>query len=116
MPKSLLPRDLSDEALQLIANRFKLLSEPLRLKLLAHLHGGELNVTQLVVATGAAQTNVSRQLQALAEAGILSRRKVGQHVFYQISDPGVFDLCQHVCGSLQRRFEEQVKTAQLFTS
>ena len=109
MPKPLSPQNLSDEALQLIAGRFRLLGEALRLKLLAQLHDGEKNVSQLVEATGATQTNVSRHLQALAEAGILSRRKEAQNVFYQISDPGVFDLCQHVCGSLRRRFEAQAK-------
>jgi len=114
MPKLPAPKALSDDALALIAGRFKLLSEVLRLKLLIQLQPGEKNVSELVAATGATQTNVSRHLQSLAEAGILSRRKDGQSVFYKISDPGVFDLCHHVCGSLQRRFEEQAKAARLF--
>jgi DNA-binding transcriptional ArsR family regulator len=118
MPKSKspAPHELSDEALALIAGRFKLLSEVLRLKLLIQLQQNEKNVSELVAATGATQTNVSRHLQALAEAGILSRRKEGQNAYYQISDPGVFDLCKHVCGSLQRRFEEQAKAARLFVA
>jgi ArsR family transcriptional regulator len=112
--KSPAPKELSDEALALIAGRFKLLSEVLRLKLLIQLELGEKNVTELMLATGATQTNVSRHLQSLAEAGILSRRKAGQSVYYQISDPGVFDLCKHVCGSLQRRFEEQARATREF--
>ena len=114
MPKALTPQDLSDEALALIAGRFKLLSEVLRLKLLIQLEQGEKNVSELVEATGATQTNVSRHLQGLAEAGILSRRKEGQNAYYQISDPGVFDLCKHVCGSLQRRFEGQARATRGF--
>ena len=110
------PRELSDEALALIANRFKLLSEVLRLKLLIQLEQREMNVSELVEATGATQTNVSRHLQALAKAGILSRRKAAQSVYYLISDPGVFDLCKHVCGSLQRRFEAQAKATRLFAN
>jgi DNA-binding transcriptional ArsR family regulator len=108
------PRALSDEALQMIARRFGVLSEVLRLKILIQLESGEKNVGELANALGAAQANVSRHLQALAEAGILARRKDAQRAFYRICDPGVFDLCRHVCGSLKKRFESQAKVAGFF--
>jgi ArsR family transcriptional regulator len=97
------PSALSDQALELIAARFKVLSEPTRLRLLIALETGEKNVTELVEATGAAQANVSRQLQALSGSGLLGRRKEGLNVFYYIADPTIFDLCGHVCASLQKR-------------
>jgi ArsR family transcriptional regulator len=113
-PKQVTPRKLSDEALGMIAGRFSVLSDVLRLKILLQLEVGEKNVTELVIATGAAQANLSRHLQTLAEAGIVGRRKQGQKVFYRICDAGVFDLCSHVCGSLQKRFEDQARASKLF--
>ena len=109
------PELLPEAALQLIAARFKALSEPLRLKLIVALHAGEKNVTDLVNATGTSQANVSRQLRQLTDAGILSRRKKANCVYYSISDPAIFELCHHVCGSLYRQFVEQGEVSALFT-
>jgi len=100
---------LSPQALDLIAARFRVLGEPMRLRLLIALEKGERNVTELVAATGATQANVSRHLQTLAEAGIVGRRKEGLNVFYHIADPGIFDLCEGVCGSLRKRLDAQAR-------
>ncbi len=102
-------RAMTDEALRLVAQRFKALSEPTRLKLLMSLEEGEKTVSELVDAVGTGQANVSRQLQQLAAAGILGRRRDGLNVYYRIVDPAVFQLCEVVCGSLQSHFEKQVK-------
>jgi len=106
MPKISHPSDLSDAAIELIAARFRALSEPTRLKLLIALERGEKNVTELVKATGATQTNVSRQLSVLTTAGLLARRKSGLSVLYRIADPGIFEMCSHVCKSLQKRINQ----------
>jgi len=97
------PRPLTDEAMVMIARRFSLLSDPLRIRLLHSLHDGEKNVGKLVEMSGGSQTNVSRHLQALADAGIVARRKTGAQVFYSICDPTIFDLCELVCGSLEKQ-------------
>src|SRR5688572_16048308 len=96
-------RPLSDEVLSLVARRFAVLGEPMRLRLLHALFEGERSVNALVEATGGTQANVSRHLQTLAEAGLVSRRKEGLQVFYAISDPSVFALCELVCGSLEKQ-------------
>ncbi|MFI4936791.1 MAG: ArsR/SmtB family transcription factor, partial [Caulobacterales bacterium] len=75
-------RPLSDEALQLVAHRFSVLAEPMRLRLIQALFEGERNVTDLVDATSGTQANVSRHLQTLTAAHILTRRKEGLQVFY----------------------------------
>lgn len=102
-------KKLSDEALDLIAARFKLLGETSRLKLIIALEQGEQNVSGLVDATGLTQANVSRHLAALTEGGVLARRKEGLNVYYEIADPGIFELCETVCGSLQKHLGAQAK-------
>lgn len=95
----LIPRPL----LERVAHRFKLLSEPVRLELLNRLHQqGEMNVQQLVEATGHAQANVSKHLLQLAREGMLARRREGLHVYYSIQDPTLQSLCLLVCTQLRQ--------------
>ena len=96
---------LSPEALDLVATRFRMLAEPMRLRLLHALHDGEMSVTQLVEATGATQANVSKHLGLMVEAGLLRRRKEGLNVFYAIADRMVFELCDLVCARLHVELE-----------
>ncbi len=102
---------LSEDALALVARRFAILSEPMRLRLLQILLSGELHVNALAEAAGGTQANVSRHLQTLAEAGMVSRRKEGLQVFYAIADPSIFVLCDLVCSSLEK---QMTKHATLF--
>lgn len=100
-------RPLSDEALQLIARRFAVMGEPMRLRLLHALFDGEKNVSALVNATKGNQANISRHLCTLAEAGLVSRRKEGLMVYYNIADRSIFKLCELVCGSLEQSLQEK---------
>jgi DNA-binding transcriptional ArsR family regulator len=101
-----LPQPLPDPLVELIARRFRLLAEPMRIRLLDRLREGEATVFELTDAVGGSQQNVSKHLQVLLEAGIVGRRKQGNHAFYAIVDEGVFVLCEQVCGSLQRQLAE----------
>lgn len=98
-----LPRPVPDELVELIARRFRVLGEPLRIKLLDRLRDGEASVNELTVAIDASQQNVSKHLAVLADAGVLGRRKEGTHVYYRIVDEGVLALCEQVCGSLEQQ-------------
>lgn len=98
---------MSDAALELIAARFRALGEPSRLRLIRQLEQGESNVTSLLAATGLSQANASRHLQTLTDAGILGRRREGLHVIYFIADPQIPELCDLVCGGLERRLRAQ---------
>lgn len=70
-----------------IARRLKTLGDPLRLQLLTHLMlHGESNVTDLVESCGQRQTTVSKHLLLLAREGILSRRREGLNVFYDVNE------------------------------
>jgi DNA-binding transcriptional ArsR family regulator len=98
-----------DPLLDLIATRFRLLGEPLRLKLLAILSGGERSVSELVELTSAGQANISKHLAALAEGGLVRRRKAGTSTYYSIADATTLTLCDVVCAGLQERFVEQAR-------
>jgi len=98
-----LPHPLPDELVELIARRFRVIGEPMRIRLLDRLRECELSVNELTEALGASQQNVSKHLAVLAEAGILGRRKVGTHVYYRIVDEGVFALCEQVCDSVHQQ-------------
>jgi len=91
---------LSDEVLEVIASRFKLLAEPARLRILHALQEGELIVSRLIEKTGYGQANVSKHLALLAAAGMVGRRKEGANVYYSITDPVVFEICEIVCERL----------------
>jgi DNA-binding transcriptional ArsR family regulator len=98
-----LPHPLPDDLAELIARRFRMLAEPTRIKLLDRLREGEASVNELSEGLGASQQNVSKHLAMLTEAGMLARRKEGNHVYYRIADEGVFALCEQVCGSVQEQ-------------
>ena len=100
-------RLFSPEALGFVAERFRVLGEPMRLKLLIALETGEKNVTELVELTESTQANVSKHLGILSDAGMLSRRKKGLKAFYVISDPQIFELCDLMCSKLQKEFCEK---------
>lgn len=98
-----LPHPLPADLVELIARRFRVLGEPMRIRLLDHLRAGEATVGELSQALAASQQNVSKHLAVLTEAGVLGRRKEGNHVYYRIADEGVFALCEDVCGSVQEQ-------------
>lgn len=96
-----MPQELVDR----IARRFKVLSEPMRVRILDSLRDGERSVGELVVTLGTTQQNVSKHLATLHLEGIVARRKEGNRVLYRIADEDVLELCEHVCGGLERELE-----------
>jgi DNA-binding transcriptional ArsR family regulator len=102
-------KQLPDAALELIAHRFRALSEPVRLKLLSALMQGEKNVTQLVEAAGTGQANVSKHLAILKQAGMISTKREGLTTLCSISDPAIFQLCEIMCSKLKVEHEQRTK-------
>ncbi|HEU4703059.1 MAG TPA: metalloregulator ArsR/SmtB family transcription factor [Conexibacter sp.] len=96
-----LPQPLPDDLVDLIAARFRVIGEPMRIKLLDRLREGGATVNELAGALGASQQNVSKHLGVLHRAGIVRRDKEGTAVRYSIADESVFALCEHVCGGLR---------------
>jgi DNA-binding transcriptional ArsR family regulator len=96
---------LPDELVELIAQRFRVLGEPTRIKLLDRLRTGEASVLELTARIGTTEQNVSKHLGVLHRAGIVSRRKQGNFSYYSIADEAVFVLCEHVCGALEQQLD-----------
>ncbi len=104
MAKSL----LDQHQLQAVAKLFDLLAEPTRLDILQNLKKKPLSVGQIVDATNAKQSNISKQLGILHDTGLLKRERQGNLIFYSIADPMIFDLCALVCGKLTKDAESQL--------
>jgi DNA-binding transcriptional ArsR family regulator len=102
---------LSVEVVELVAARFRILGEPIRIQLLQALQPGERNVSDLVGAVGSTQPNISKHLRILQDAGLVSRRQDGNSVYYSITDPTVFALCDVVCSSIRARLMQSASLA-----
>ena len=100
------PTPLPDPVVELVARRFRVLGEPMRIRILERLRGGEQTVQELTDAINASQQNVSKHLNILLDAGLVARRKEGTSALYAIADDSVFALCENVCGSLPRQFAD----------
>src|SRR5512135_668736 len=97
------PHPLPEPLIELVAQRFRVLGEPMRIKLLDRLREGDATVGELCDALGASQQNVSKHLGILHAAGMVTRTKQGNQAVYSISDPSVFELCDQVCGGVRRQ-------------
>lgn len=105
--KDQIAKELSPLALDLIAGRFRALSEPVRLRLLNLLMQGEHTVGQLVEASGSGQANVSKHLAVLREAGMVGTRREGLTTVCFIADEIVKDLCEMMCSRLREEMESK---------
>lgn len=101
-----LPSPLPDPLIELIAQRFRLLGEATRIKLLDAMRVGHATATELQEATGASQQNVSKHLGMLVDSGMVHRVKEGNRAYFSIADETLFDLCEQVCGSMRRQVAE----------
>ena len=99
-------QDLPKEALPQIAMYFQALSDPTRLHILSLLREGERNVGELAELCEHTSANVSRHLSILSKHGLVRRESRGTSVYYQIADASVYALCDLVCGSIARQFEQ----------
>ena len=100
------PHPLPAPLVELIAERFRVLGEPMRIRLLDALREGPATVQELERATDASQQNVSKHLGVLLRSGLVSRHKEGNFSLYAIADEGVFELCEQVCGGMRRQLDE----------
>jgi len=98
---------LTPAAAELIASRFRALSDPTRLRILDALRArDEASVSELTDALETSQQNVSKHLAALQAGGYVARRKEKTSSLYRISDPAVLELCEQVCSGIEAQLAE----------
>ncbi len=100
---------LDDQALGHVAEYFRALSEPLRLKILNALRDKAHNVGELTELLECSQANVSKHLATLARYGFVERTAIGTNAYYRIADPRVYQLCDLVCGQMAQHFAYQAQ-------
>ena len=84
-----------DQVLEM-ADIFKLLGEPTRLKIVLSLINSELCVCDLAAAMDANVSTVSHQLRLLRNARLVKYRKEGKMVFYSIDDNHIADTIKNI--------------------
>lgn len=94
------PRLLTADELDRVAGRFKILGEPMRLRILQAVCKEPRSVSEIVAAVGSTQANVSKHLALLTAGGVLARRKHGQCVYYAVKDKLAVKLCELVRSQL----------------
>jgi DNA-binding transcriptional ArsR family regulator len=93
---------LTQDQLEAIAARFRVMGDPCRLRILSFLMQGERTVGEVIEEVGSSQPNVSRHLRALFTAGLVDRRRNGNSVHYSVTDPVISDLCKLMCNCVER--------------
>ncbi len=87
--------------LERVAEQFRALGEPSRLRLMNLLFDGEQTVGELVTASGLSLANVSKHLGLLHQVGWVTRKKDGVRVVYALADERTFGLCELMCNRVR---------------
>jgi len=87
----------SDQVFEQAAEIFRVMSAPMRLKIISCLCNGEKNVSRLLEEIDTTQPNMSQHLNTLYQAGVIGKRREGVQIFYRIINDRVVTLCRAVC-------------------
>ena len=98
----------SDEVFSSAAELFRLLSTPIRLKIISALCQTEKNVSQLLHEIDTTQPNMSQHLSTLYRAGVLSRRRDATQIYYRIGNERAATLCRAVCMQIALEADDDV--------
>ncbi len=85
-------RQKFDSVLKSTARLFRLLSHPDRLRLFGLLMNEEMDVSSLAEASRISHSSVSQHLKLIKMHGIVSERRVANHVYYRLRTPEVQKL------------------------
>ncbi len=87
----------SEEVFEKAAEVFRVMSAPMRLRIISALCNGEKNVGELLSEIDTTQPNMSQHLNTLYQAGVLGKRREGVQIYYRIINDRVVTLCRAVC-------------------
>lgn len=108
--------NMPDEMLEAVSNRFKLLSEPMRLKILRTLCEGERTVQEIVNEVSASQANISKHLALMHDNGVVNRRKEGLKCYYRIADDSIVYSCFLISKSVVENLQDRLSWIQKVNS
>jgi len=101
----------SESLLVLIAGRMRVIAEPVRMRALFLLEGKEASVQELADELLLPHQNVSKHLNVLYQAGVVSRVRDGSCMRYTIADYTVFRVIQQAQASTTGYIEELAQLA-----
>jgi len=107
---------MPDEMLEAVSNRFKLLSEPMRLKILRVLCERERTVQEIVNEVSASQANISKHLALMHDNGVVNRRKEGLKCYYRIADESIIFACYLISKSVVENLQDRLSWIQKVNS
>jgi len=84
---------LDERTFQSHAELCKTLASPIRLELLSLLRDGKKSVNELATLTGFRQSTVSQHLAVLRQRGVVSTKREGMNVFYEVANPKITIAC-----------------------
>ena len=87
----------SEEVFEKAAEVFRVMSAPMRLRIISALCNGEKNVGELLAEIQTTQPNMSQHLNTLYQAGVLGKRREGVQIYYRIVNDRVVSLCRAMC-------------------
>jgi ArsR family transcriptional regulator len=87
----------SEEVFEKAADIFRVMSAPMRLRIISALCNGEKNVGDLLAEIDTTQPNMSQHLNTLYQAGVVGKRREGVQIYYRIINDRVVTLCRAVC-------------------
>ncbi|ABB23506.1 ArsR/SmtB family transcription factor [Pelodictyon luteolum] len=108
--------NMPDEMLEAVSNRFKLLSEPMRLKILRVLCENERTVQEIVNAVNASQANISKHLALMHDNGVVNRRKEGLKCYYRTADDSIIYACFLISKSVVENLQDRLSWVQKVNS
>ncbi|MDT9546743.1 MAG: winged helix-turn-helix transcriptional regulator [Chlorobium sp.] len=108
--------NMPDEMLEAVSSRFKLLSEPMRLRILRVLCEQERTVQEIVNAVSASQANISKHLALMHDNGIVNRRKEGLKCYYSIADDSIIFACYLISKSVVENLQDRLSWVQKVNS
>ena len=97
------PLRLDDRTASGVAELFRALSDTSRVRLMAALIAGEMNVGALAEAAGISESAVSHHLRNLRQLRLVRTRKEGRQVFYTLDDQHIADLFLRGVAHIQHR-------------
>jgi len=97
---------LSEDVVELTAERLRVIAKGKRISLLEALHDGEAGVQELADRVGLTHQNASHHLALLWRAGILARRCEGTMTIYAIEDWGAWWVVEQIARAVQAGPEE----------